>query len=422
MARASERLTALKVEKAKKPGMYADGGGLYLRVTPEGARNWVLRYMLDKKPHWMGLGPLSLYGLAEARVRALEARRQRHDGVDPISARRALRARLRLDAAKSITFRDCAEQFIAAHRAGWRNPKHAAQWSASLTSYAYPAFGSLPVAAVDVGLVMKAIEPIWATKPETASRVRGRVESILDWATVRTYRVGENPARWRGNLESLLAAPSKAKRAARATNGRGEHHAALPYGELPAFLPTLREQAGVAARALEFAILTAGRTGEVIGATWGEIDLGERLWIIPAARMKAHREHRVPLSPRALAILSEMRAARRSGDDGAFVFPGQKTGKALSNMAFLMLLRRMGRDDLTAHGFRSTFSDWVAERTNFTSEVREMALAHAVGDKVEAAYRRGDLLEKRRRLAEAWAAFCGEPKQAGEVVALRPAG
>lgn len=414
MARASARLTALKVEKAKAPGMYCDGGGLYLRVTPEGARNWVLRYMLDKKPHWMGLGPLSLYGLADARARALEARKQRHDGIDPIASRRAQRARLRLDEARAISFKDCAEAYIATHRAEWRNPKHARQWPATLSTYVYPVFGSLPVAAIDVGLVMKALEPIWESKPETASRVRGRVEVVLDWATTRGYRTGENPARWKGHLENLL--PKKTK--VRAV----EHHAALPYGELPAFLPTLRDQGGIAARALEFLILTAARTGEVIGATWAEIDFGERLWVIPAARMKAHREHRVALSPRALAILSEMRAPRRSGDGDAVIFPGQKAGKPLSNMAFLMLLRRMGRGDLTGHGFRSTFSDWCAERTSFPSEVREMALAHAVGDKVEAAYRRGDLLEKRRRLMEKWAAFCDAPTTASEVVALRTAG
>src|SRR5215469_7139901 len=291
MARASERLTALKVEKAKKPGMYADGGGLYLRVTPEGARNWVLRYMLDKTPHWMGLGPLALYGLAEARARALEARRQRHDGIDPIAARRAERARLRLDAAKAITFKQCAESYIAAHRAGWRNPKHAAQWPATLATYVYPVFGGLPVQSIDVGLVMKAIEPIWQTKPETASRVRGRTEAVLDWATTRGYRPADvpNPARWKGHLENLLPKKSEVRLV--------EHHAALPYAELPAFLITLREQKGIAARALEFAILTGARTSEVLEAPWQEFgDLAERLWTIPAERMKGLREHRVPIS------------------------------------------------------------------------------------------------------------------------------
>ena len=265
MARAIGRLTALKVEKAKEPGMYADGGGLYLRVTPEGAKNWVLRYMLDRRPRWMGLGPLALYGLQEARAKALDARRKRHEGIDPIEARRAERARQRLDAAKAVTFKQCAEAYINAHRAGWRNDKHAAQWGATLRPTLIPSIGALPVQAVDTGLVLKVLEPIWTTKPETASRVRGRIESILDFAKVRGYRDGENPARWRGHLDKLLPARSKVRQV--------EHHAALPYAELPGFLVALREQEGIAARALEFAILTAARTGEVIGARWSEIDL-----------------------------------------------------------------------------------------------------------------------------------------------------
>jgi integrase len=391
MAREIERLTALKVEKLKivgtsKPGMYADGGGLYLRVTPEGARNWVLRYMLNRKPRWMGLGPLSLYGLGEARARALDARRKHHDGIDPIEARRVERARQRLEAAKAITFKQCAESYVAAHRAGWRNEKHAAQWSATLNSYAYPVIGALPVQALDTGLVLKVLEPLWTAKPETASRLRGRLESVLDFAKVRGYRDGENPARWRGHLAKLLPARSKVRAI--------EHHAALPYAELPGFLIALRAQEGIAARALEFLILTTARTGEVIGARWKEIDLLNKAWTVPAPRMKAHREHRVPLSPRALAILDEMQAARIGDTDDAFVFPGRKPGTPLSNMAFLMLLRRMGRADLTAHGFRATFKTWASERTSFQNEIAEAALAHVIGDKVEQAYRRHDLFEK----------------------------
>ena len=413
MTRASARLTALKVERAKKPGMYADGGGLYLRVTPEGARNWVLRYMLDRKPHWMGLGPLALCSLAEARARALEARKQRHDGIDPIAARRAERARLRLDASKAITFKQCAETYIAAHRAGWRNPKHAAQWSATLATYAYPVVGGLPVQSLENGLVLRVLEPIWTAKPETASRVRGRIEAILDWAAVRGYRTGENPARWRGHLDKQLPQKTKVREVA--------HHAALPYAELPAFLPTLRAQVGVSARALEFLLLTAARTGEVIGARWSEIDLIDKVWTVPAGRMKAHREHRVPLSPQALAILCDMQADRRD-DDRTFVFPGHKAGAPLSNMALLMLLRRVGRADLTAHGFRATFKTWASERTAFQREIIEVALAHLMsGDKTEEAYWRGDLLSKRRRLMEAWGSFCSEPRRAGEVLPLRPA-
>ena len=410
MARAIGRLTALKVEKAKEAGMYADGGGLYLRVTPEGARNWVLRFMLDRRPRWMGLGPLALFGLQEARAKAQDARRKRHEGIDPIEARRAERARQRLDAAKAITFKQCAEAYVTAHRAGWRNLKHVGQWSATLSAYAYPIIGALPVQAVDTGLVLKVLEPIWTTKPETASRLRGRVESILDFAKVRDYRDGENPARWRGHLDQLLPARSKVREV--------EHHAALPYAELPGFLPSLREQERIAARALEFLILTAARTGEVIGARWNEVDLLDKIWTVPAARMKAHRDHRVPLSARALAILDEMQAARHGEAGDAFVFPGRKPGTPLSNMAFLMLLRRIGRGDLTAHGFRATFKTWASERTSFQNEIAEAALAHVIGDKVEQAYRRSDLFEKRRKLMVAWAAYCVTPKNS-EVVAFR---
>ncbi len=412
MARATQRLTALKVKRAKKPGLYADGGGLYLRVTPEGARNWVLRFMLNRRPRWMGLGPLALYGLAEARARALDARRKRHEGIDPIEARRAERARQRLDAAKAITFKQCAELYIAAHRAGWRNDKHAAQWGATLSTYAYPVIGALAVQAVDTGLVLKVIEPIWTTKPETATRLRGRIESILDYAKVRGYREGENPARWRGHLAKLLPARSKVRQV--------EHHAALSYAVLPEFLTSLREQEGIAARALEFGILTAARTGEVLGARWDEVDRSDKVWTVPAGRMKAHRDHRVPLSTRAVAIVSGMQAVRRSGDP--FIFPGGKAGRPLSNMAFLMLLRRMARADLTAHGFRATFKTWATERSNFQREVVEAALAHVIGNKVEAAYQRGDLFEKRRRLMQQWATYCSatvSPEHHGKVTALR---
>jgi len=404
------RLTALKIEKAKQAGMYPDGGGLYLRVTPEGTKQWVLRFMLDRRPRWMGLGPLTLFGLQEARGKAQDARRLRHEGIDPIEARRADRARARLEEAKTITFKQCAEAYITAHRAGWRNGKHAGQWSATLLTYAYPLIGGLPVQAVDTDLILRVLEPIWTGKPSTAGRVRGRIESILDFAKAREWRSGENPARWRGHLDKLLPAHSKVRQV--------EHHAALPYAELGGFLPRLRDQEGVAPSALEFAILTAARTGEVIGARWSEINLLEKTWTAPAARMKAHREHRVPLSARALAILDEMQTARQSAADDAFVFPGRKIGMPLSNMAFLMLLRRMGRGDLTAHGFRATFKTWASERTSFQNEIVEASLAHVIGDKVEQAYRRGDLFEKRRRLMDAWAKFCEQPDSANKIIPI----
>jgi integrase len=397
MAREIGRLTALKVEKAKEPGMYADGGGLYLRVTPQGTKNWVLRYMLDRTPHWMGLGPLQLYGLGEARARALDARRKRHEGIDPIEARRALRAKLRLDAAKAITFKQCAENYIASHEAGWRNAKHKYQWNATLASYAYPVIGALPVQAVDTALVLKVIEAIWTAKNETASRVRQRIENILDFAKARGWRNGENPARWRGHLDHLLPARSRVRAI--------EHHAALPYAELPAFVGRLQERQAVAARALEFLVLTAARTGEVIGARWSEIDLLAKTWTVPASRMKAHREHRVPLSPRALTVLNAMQLAQQN-DANDYVFPGAKVGIPLSNLAMIMLLRRMNRGEITVHGFRATFKTWASERTSFQNELVEASLAHNIGGKVEQAYMRGDMFEKRRRLMQAWATFC----------------
>ena len=407
MARTIGKLTALAITQAKRRGYYGDGGGLFLQVSASGAKSWVFRFKEGGRLREMGLGPTHTASLAEARQKALECRKARLDGLDPIEARRGKRIQAKLDAAKAMTFEACAERYIASHKVGWRNPKHAAQWPATLGTYVYPVFGSLPVQAVDVGLVMKAVEPIWAQKPETAGRVRGRIESVLDWATARGYRQGENPARWRGHLENLLPKKSKVRRV--------EHHAALAYAEIAAFMVELRQQEGGAARALEFTILTAARTGEVIGAKWDEIDLDERLWTVPADRMKAGKEHRVPLSDVALAIVEERRKIQQ--DD--HIFPGGKAGRPISNMAMLMLLRRMGRGDLTAHGFRSSFRDWAAERTTFPAEVAEMALAHTVSDKVEAAYRRGDLFQKRRYLMEAWAKFCATVKASGQAAPIR---
>jgi integrase len=409
VARGIGKLTALAVDKAKRRGYYGDGGGLFLQVSAAGTKSWVFRFKEAGKLREMGLGATHTIGLAEAREKARGCRRMRLDGIDPTAARKAARSQVRLDAAKAMTFQECAERYIASHKAGWRNPKHAAQWPSTLGAYVYPIFGALPVQAVDVGLVMRALEPIWTTKPETAGRVRGRIESVLDWAAARGYRRGENPARWRGHLENLLPKKSKVRRV--------EHHAALPYAEIGTFIAELQQQEGVAARALEFAILTAARTGEVIGAKWDEIDFGERLWTVPAERMKAGKEHRVPLSDAALAVLEEMQKIR-SAD---FVFPGGKSRRPISNMAMAMTLRRLGRGDLTVHGFRSSFRDWAAERTGFPAEVAEMALAHTVSDKVEAAYRRGDLFQKRRQLMEAWTRFCSAPLASAIVVSIAAA-
>ena len=400
-------LSVKEVEKLSKvPGkLHWVSRGLYLDTTS--GVSWIYRYMVDGEAHAMGLGAYCDYTLAEARERTRQARQLAKEEVDPIEERKKRRIAARLERAKAMTFGECGAAYIKAHSVGWRNLKHAAQWPSTLEAYVYPIFGGLPVQEVDTGLVMKAIEPIWTTKPETASRVRGRIESILDWATARGYRQGENPARWRGHLENLL--PKKTQ------VWRVEHHAALPYVQLSEFMADLRRQEGIGAKALEFTILTVARTGEVMGVKWSEIDFEARLWTVPAERMKAGREHRVPLSESVLAILGAMREIR----EGDFVFPGGKANRPLSNMAFLMLLRRMGRGNLTAHGFRSTFADWCSERTNFPAEVREMALAHTVSDKVEAAYRRGDLFQKRRQVMDAWARFCAASNGADVVQLTR---
>jgi integrase len=408
------KLSAVVVARAKGRAVLHDGGGLYLRVSPTGAKSWVFRYQLDGERHDKGLGPYPDIPLAEARAKALAHRKQCHDGIDPLAAKAAQRQAQRLSAANGRTFREVAEEFIGRKEAGWRNAKHRQQWRNTLATYVYPILGELPVATINTGLVVQALDPIWAKKPETASRVRGRIEAVLDAATVRGYREGPNPAQWKGNLAHVLPARSKVRRV--------EHHAALPFDDLPEFIVALRKREGMSARALEFTILTAARTGEALGATWGEIDLDAKVWTMPAGRMKGHREHRVPLSDAALAVLEQVRplALMKDGklDPAAPTFPSHRRALPLSNMVFLMLLRRMKRGELTAHGFRSTFSDWAAERTAYPREAVEMALAHAVENKVEAAYRRGDLFEKRRQLMDAWARHCAGVKVGGAVVPI----
>jgi integrase len=394
------------VKGIDQKGMYHDGGGLYLQVSAAGTKSWIYRFTMDGRAREMGLGPLNAISLAEARKRAAECRRMRLDRIDPIEARSEHRSWKKLEAAKGMTFDACAAAYLDAHNDSWRNAKHREQWRNTLSSYAGPVFGSLPVQAVDLTLVMKALEPIWKAKPETASRLRGRIEAVLDWATVRGYRKGENPARWRGHLDKLLPARAKIQKVV--------HHPALPYSEIADFMAPLRSQEGIAARALEFLILTAARTGEIIGARWDEVDLNEKVWVVPGARMKAGREHRVPLSGPALAIIKKMNEIRESD----FVFPGGKKAMPLSNMAMLALLKRIGRHDLTSHGFRSTFRDWAAESTTFPREVVEMALAHTIENKVEAAYRRGDLFKKRWQLMEAWARFSEIRAAAGKVISI----
>ena len=385
------------------PGMHPDGDGLYLAVTKAGVASWTYRYMLGRNERSMGLGPLRHVGLAEARRLADDARRLKRAGVDPIELRRAGQRDEALAAAKAMTFKQCAVAYITAHRAGWKSAKHAGQWLDSLEKYAYPAFGEVAVQSVDVALVMRAVEPIWNEKPETASRVRGRIEAILDWSAARGHREGDNPARWRGHLENLLPARRRVRQVV--------HHAALPYAEIGSFMTALRAQNGIGDRALEFLILTATRTGETRGARWSEINLVERMWIIPPVRTKAGTEHRVPLSAAALAIVEAMRGARSSDH----VFSGVRG--ALGQQALAQALHRMRRD-VTVHGFRSTFRSWAADH-RVPHEIAEMALGHAIAEAVVRAYQRSDLLDQRRRLMDAWARVCAEPDVGGaEVVQL----
>jgi integrase len=417
MPRRAAGLSAAKVAKAA-PGRYGDGAGLYLLVRSAEARFWLFRYVRGGRMREMGLGPAAgraAVSLVEAREKARRLYNLVREGRDPLADRGAERAAAKAEDAKAaasvITFRDVAHRYVAAHEAGWRNPKHRQQWRNTLRDYVLPAIGDLAVAAVGTGEVTKIIEPIWTGKPETASRVRGRIESILDYAKARGWRDGENPARWRGHLDHLL--PARAKVA------RVEHHAALPWRQIGSFMDRLGRQEGVAALALRFAVLTGARSGEVRGATWGEIDLDHSVWTVPAERMKAGREHRVPLSEAAVGVLRQV-ALLRDRQHGDLVFPGGRAGRPLSDVAIAKAAKIAGGDDVTVHGFRSTFRDWAAEATSYANEVAEAALAHTLSDKVEAAYRRGDLFDKRLRLMNDWAQFCARPGvTSGAVVALR---
>lgn len=394
--RAANRLSAVKIARLTEPGRYADGGNLWLQITKTKTKSWLFRYMRDGRERAMGLGPVDIVPLADARERARQARRLLLDGRDPIDQRHGERSSARLEAAKAITFRDAAERYVDAHEASWRNEKHRAQWRSTLEMYAYPVVGGLPVSAMDTALVLKVIEPIWKTKAETASRVRGRIETILSWATVRGYRTGDNPARWRGHLDQILPKRSKIAPV--------KHHAAMRYRDVPAFLTKLRQHGeAISAAALEFTVLTAARTNETIGARWEEIDLEEGLWTIPKTRIKTQRAHRVALPQRCLDLLKGL---PRVADGQGYLFPGARAGRALSNMAMAMLLRDVVGTDVTVHGFRSSFKDWATEQTHHPRDIVEAALAHVVGDKVEAAYRRGDALEKRRALMADWADYC----------------
>lgn len=413
--RARKKLSAKDVANAIEPGRYGDGGGLELQVSKWKTKSWLFRYMRHGKTHWLGLGAYPDVSLSDAREAAEEQRKLLRNHVDPIETMKERRIAAAVEAAKSLTFKECAERYIEAHKASWKSDKHAGQWTATLETYAYPVIGHLPVSTVDTGLVLKIVEPIWSTKTETASRIRGRVETILSWARARGYRTGENPATWRGHLDQLLPARSQVAPV--------EHHAALQYRDLPAFMAKLRAKHGISARALEFTILTAARTGDTIGGKWREVDKAEKLWTVPKDRVKGKkgarkRDHVVPLSAPALAVLEDLPV------EGDYLFPGGEKGAGLSNAAMSELLKGMGYspDVATVHGFRSTFKDWCMEQTAYGDELSEMALAHTIKDKVKAAYHRGDMLEKRRRLMTDWARFCEQrPVTARNVTAIREA-
>ena len=417
------KLSAAKVAKTAKPGHLSDGGGLYLQVARRTAKDvqsknptslvtksWVFRYRdraFPTKVHELGLGPYPDVMLEEAREKARELRGLLRHGKDPKSERNAQRAVVRAEAARGITFDQAAAACIADKRAGWKNSKHADQWTNTIATYVTPVIGSLPVATIDLPLIRKVLDPIWTSKNETASRVRQRMESVLAWATVSGYRTGDNPARWRGHLDHLLPKPSKVQ--------KEEHHPALPYAGIGEFMIALHGQNGIAALALEFTILTAARTGEVIAARWEELDKDKLTWTIPAERMKASKEHTVPLSARASELVKDLWRTKT----GEFIFPGADLVGPLSNMAMNACLKRMKRTDITVHGFRSTFRDWAGEQTNFPREIIEHALAHQLKDKAEAAYSRSTMPEKRRKLMEAWAQFC-QTKESGAASKVKP--
>lgn len=402
------RLTVRRIEeivRRKVLGFHADGNNLYLDFKSPPGANWVFRYKRDGVAHDLGLGSWTAgVSLAEARALAEDCRKKLRAGGDPLAARRAKRAAQQAERAKAMTFKQCAEAYIAAFQVNWTNPRHRQQWPISLADHVYPTIGALPVAVIDTGLIMRVLEPIWYDKPETARRVRARIELILGWATTSGYRTGENPARWAAHLKNLLPARAEAT--------LDKHHPAMPYAELPGFMARLSQEGAVGMLALRVAILTVLRTNEVLGARWAEFDLDEKVWIVPAERMKMRREHRIPLAELVLEILRKLQRLPPS----EFVFAVHPR-RPIGPTSMLVSLKRLGRAE-TVHGFRSTFSDWCAERTNFASDLREMALGHAIGNKVEAAYRRGDLFQKRRQLMDAWAKFATSPASEGNVVPL----
>ena len=402
MAKVINKLTAIDVKKNLPSGTYPDGNNLYLQVSPSGSKSWLFRFTLRGRAREMGLGPIHTVSLAEARERAKKARLLLIDGVDPLEDKKAQRLRVERDAARQVTFEAAARDYINMRRPEWKNAKHADQWLNTLAAYAFPLIGQISVADIDTRHVMQCLKPLWTAKPETASRLRGRIENVLSWATASELREGSNPARWRGHLDEMLPAPTKVKKVT--------HFPALPRTEVQHFMQRLRARVGTSYRALEFTILTGARTTEVLQAKWAEVDTKERLWTVPASRMKGGREHRFPLSSEAMKVLESLPA------DSPYIFGTSSKKGHLSSMALLSVIDKMGHKGLiTVHGFRSTLRDWAAEVSDHANEVAEMALAHVVGNKVEAAYRRGDLLAKRFRLMEDWAKFCAGESEGFEV-------
>jgi integrase len=402
--RKQNQLNPLKIARTKTAGRYCDGGGLWLQVSPTGTKAWLFRYMRHGKAKAMGLGPLDTVSLAEARVRARQARQLLLDGRDPLDTKREAVTAAIASEASAMTFAACADALFAQLGPTFRNDKHRKQWRTALDR-AKQAFGSVDVAAIDTPMLVKLLGPVWEKTPESGSRLRGRIERVLDWATAGGFRNGENPARWSGHLEHILVKKAKA-----------DHHKAMPFDELPGYMVQLRRLDSISAKALEFTILTASRTSEAIGAKWSEFDMKAHVWTVPAERMKSNRPHRVPLSPRVVELLKSLPRV-----SGGFVFPGAKERQPLSNMAMLELLRGTAANGFTVHGFRSAFSDWARERTAYPRDVVEMALAHLVKDKTEAAYRRGDALLKRTKLMTEWARYCGQPSSVENVIAMSKA-
>ena len=424
MARLIEKLTPLWVSKVKKPGYYSDGGNLWLQVSSSGSKSWIFRFTINRKQREMGLGAVHTVSLSEARIKSRDLRSMLQEGVDPLANREETKQAEALARARTMTFDQCAKEYIETHRSGWKNTKHAGQWESTIATYASPIFGSFPVSEVDTSLVVKVLSPMWKDKTETAKRLRGRIERILAWATTSGFRQGENPARWRGHFENLLAEPSKIQIV--------KHHPSLPWKEIPNFMTALSEQKGIAARALELLIFTATRTSETLEMTWDELNLEDGVWVIPAERMKEEVEHEIPLSRQAIDLLSETPRI------GKFVFTGANYNSYLSDMSLTAVLKRMHYKSIkdggkgwidpkrenrriTSHGFRSSFRMWGAESVShsFTREVIEFALSHQLPNKVESAYQRGTVFEKRIPLMQAWSDYCADNQENAKVTQIR---